>query len=169
MTDTRPWYREPLVWLIIAFPLTAVIGGIATYIIADRTKDGLVVDDYYKQGKEINRTLERDVAAARLGLHGTLTLDAKAHAVVLRLQAKAPAALPSAITLRWLHATRAGLDRSQLMQRQKDGHYRAEFPELKPGHWYIQLEAQDWRLQGALHVPTETVVELRVPDLRPAG
>jgi hypothetical protein len=167
MTDIRPWYREPLVWLIIAFPLTAVIGGIATYIIADRTKDGLVVDDYYKQGKEINRTLARDVAAAQLGLHGALTLDASAHAVVLHLQAKSAQSLPPAITLRWLHATRAGLDLSQTLQRQKDGRYRAVFPVLNPGHWYVQLEAQDWRLQGSLRVPVETVVELRAADLRP--
>lgn len=167
MTDSRPWYREPLVWLIIAFPLAAVIGGIATYIIADRTQDGLVVDDYYKQGKEINLALARDTAAARLELRGALVLDAAKQAVILRLQAKAPEMLPPVISLRWLHATRAGLDRSQTLQRQKDGHYSAEFPELGTGHWYIQLEAQDWRLQGSLRVPDETTVELGAPDLRP--
>ena len=167
MADIRPWYREPLVWLIIAFPLAAVIGGIATYIIADRTQDGLVVDDYYKQGKEINLALARDTAAARLGLHGTLALDVARHAVILRLNASTLQALPPEISLRWLHATRAGLDRRQTLQILKDGQYSAEYPVLGTGHWYVQLEAQDWRLQGSLRVPDETVVEFRASDLRP--
>jgi len=169
MSTPRPWYREPLVWMLIAFPLTAVIGGIATYIIADRTKDGLVVDDYYKQGKEINRTLARDEAAAHRGLHGTLTLSAREQSVALKLAAKPGERWPASITLRWLYATRAGLDQIQELKLVKAGHYRAVLPTLGPGHWYVQLEAEDWRLQGSLHVPSETTVTLQVPDLRPAG
>lgn len=161
MTDIRPWYREPLVWLLISFPLTAVIAGIATYIIADRTKDGLVVDDYYKKGKEINKSLARDDAAARLGLHGGLRLDANGRQVVVTLTADRRDALPPAITLRWLHGTRSGFDRHQELQRQPNGDYRTDYPELAPGHWYVQIEAQDWRLQGSLHAPAETGLELR--------
>ena len=161
MQDIRPWYREPLVWLVIAFPFIAVVAGIATYIIADRTEDGLVVDDYYKKGKEINKSLARDYAATRLGLHGGLRLDAKAQQVVVILAADRRDALPPVVTLRWLHGTRSGFDRNQELQRQSNGDYRADYPELAPGHWYVQLEAQDWRLQGSLHAPGETRLDLR--------
>ncbi len=168
MSEIRPWYREPLVWLLIAFPLAAVIGGIATWIIAARTHDGLVVDDYYKRGKEINMSLARDQAAAQLGLRGELRLDAASHMVVVILTARNTQTLPDVVTLRWLHATRGGLDLSQELRRQQDGGYRADFPELPPGHWYAQLEAQDWRLQGSLRVPAETRLDLKPGDVAPA-
>ena len=161
MPDIRPWYREPLVWMVIAFPLIAVIAGTATYVIADRTKDGLVVDDYYMKGKEINKSLARDYAAARLGLNGGLQLDAQNHQVIVNLTAHRRDTLPAIVTLRWLHGTRSGFDRDQELRRQPNGDYRADYPELVPGHWYVQLEAQDWRLQGALHAPAETRLELR--------
>lgn len=30
----RPWYREPMLWLVIALPAAAVIGCVATVLIA---------------------------------------------------------------------------------------------------------------------------------------
>lgn len=157
MNDTqRAWYHEPMVWLLIAIPLTAVLVGIGIYVIAERTHDGLVLDDYYKKGKEINLTLARDQAALRAGLHADLLLESAAQQVHVTLTARQPERLPDEITLRWLHATRAGFDRSQTLARTAPGRYRAAFPELAPGHWYVQLEAQDWRLVGTLRVPQET-------------
>jgi len=165
MIEHRPWYGEPLVWLLIAFPLTAVIAGTATYVIADRTRDGLVVDDYYKKGKEINLSLARDQAAARLGLTAQLQLDATAQQVVVELSARDNARLPDRVTLQWLHATRSGFDRAQELARGQDNRYRAAFPELAPGHWYVQLEAQDWRLQGSLHAPAETRIDFKPSEI----
>lgn len=33
---TRPWYREPMVWLVLALPAAAVIGSLATVLISLR-------------------------------------------------------------------------------------------------------------------------------------
>ena len=166
----RPWYREPLVWLIIAFPLTSVIAGFTTLYLAESTKDGLVVDDYYRKGKEINMLLARDQAAARAGLRAELHLDGARQRVILDLQVDRIAP-PALLTLRWLHATRAGFDRTQELHRGADGRYQATFPALVPGHWYVQLEAQDWRLQGSLRVPDETRLLLApvIPVAEPAA
>jgi hypothetical protein len=160
MTVLRSWYREPLVWLLIAFPLTAVLAGFATLYIAVKTHDGLVVDDYYQKGKEINKSLARDRAAAQHGLAAGLWLNATTQEVIVNLKAGASVDLPDKLDLRWLHATRAGFDRTQALHRAADGSYRAVFPELAPGHWYAQLEAQDWRLQGSLQVPGEVRLQL---------
>ena len=59
----KPWYREPWVWLMIALPASAVVGGIITIYLAVSTSDGLVVDDYYKRGKAINLDLRLVVRA----------------------------------------------------------------------------------------------------------
>lgn len=165
MSAIRAWYREPLVWLIITFPLTAVIAGFFTLYLAIISKDGLVVDDYYQKGKEINMSLARDRAAARHGLHADVHLDAAKQAVVVRLGAASGRPLPDRLELRWLHATRAGFDRKQMLMRSPDGRYRGAFPELAPGHWYVQIEAQDWRLQGSLRVPAEARLDLKPPDI----
>ena len=38
----RPWWREPYVWLVIGGPLTVVIAGIATVVIAVKNPDPLL-------------------------------------------------------------------------------------------------------------------------------
>jgi hypothetical protein len=160
MNAIRAWYREPLVWLIIFFPLSAVIAGFFTLYLAIISKDGLVVDDYYQKGKEINMSLARDRAAARHDLRAGVTLDAAKNNVVVQLSAAKDQPLPDRLELRWLHATRAGFDRTQMLIRSPDGLYRSSFPGLAPGHWYVQVEAQDWRLQGSLRIPGEVRLEL---------
>src|SRR4030067_502823 len=75
--------------------------------------------------------------------------------ISLQLSAAKDQPLPDRLDLRWLHATRAGFDRTQMLIRSPDGSYRGVSPELAPGHWYVQVEAQDWRLQGSLRIPGE--------------
>ncbi|MDO8597525.1 MAG: FixH family protein, partial [Sulfuricaulis sp.] len=128
----RPWYREPFVWLLIAFPLTAVIVGFVSLALAIRSDDGMVEDDYYKQGMTINRVLERDKAAAAQDLTGTVELDAARHELLVRLTARQALALPDNIQIKLMHATRAGFDRSLVLPRHADGTYRAPLPEFVP-------------------------------------
>ncbi|MEW6332173.1 MAG: FixH family protein [Pseudomonadota bacterium] len=160
---THHWYREPLVWLVIAFPLTAVVAGFITLALAINSDDGVVEDDYYRRGKEINRVLARDQAAATRGLEGRVELDETQHQLQIRLTARAQATTPDNVEIKFLHATRSGIDRMLVLARQPDGSYRAPLPELAPGHWNVQLAAQDWRLVGSLRIPKE-----RGLDLRPA-
>jgi uncharacterized protein len=167
MKAVRAWYHEPLVWLIITFPLTAVIAGFFTLYLAIISKDGLVVDDYYQKGKEINKSLARDHAAAQHGLRAGVHLDAARQEVVVQLSAAKGQPLPDRFALRWLHATRAGFDRTQMLIRSPDGRYRSVIPELAPGHWYVQIEAQDWRLQGSLRVPADTRLDLKPAAIAP--
>jgi len=162
--DTHRWYREPFVWLLIALPAASVIAGFVMLGLAIHSDDGLVEDDYYRRGKEINRVLARDRAAAHLGLEGALELDPARRTLSLALHAQNETGYPEAIEMRFLHATRAGLDKSLLVPRHADGAYRAPLPALEPGHWHVQLAARDWRLVGTLQVPGAARLALR-----PAG
>jgi uncharacterized protein len=155
------WYREPFVWLLITFPLTAVIAGFATLWLAVTTDDGLVEDDYYRHGKEINRVLARDQAAATRGLLGRVELDDAGQQLSIRLTAREAAAIPDNVELKFLHATRGGIDRTLILARETDGSYRAPLPELAPGPWNVQLAAQDWRLVGSLRIPKDRGLDLR--------
>ena len=155
------WYRQPIMWLVVLLPLTAVIGGFVTLALAIHSDDGLVEDDYYKRGMEINRALDRDRAAAAHGLVGTLELDDARHELRVRLDAPRPMASPENLELKLMHATRAGLDRTVVLARAVDGAYRLPLPALAAGHWDVQLAAQDWRLTGSLHLPGDRRLDLR--------
>ncbi len=139
-----PWHREPLVWLVIAFPLAAVIGGFWTLYLAIRSWDGLVVDDYYKQGLEINKVLARDEAAQRAGFAATVTSDGGL--LTVRLSSTAETDLPPRIKVSFIHATRAGLDRQLEIPATGHGLYRAPLGELPPGQWHVHIETAAWRL-----------------------
>ena len=65
----KPWYRQFWPWFLMALPGAAVIGGITTVIVATIDRDGLVKDDYYKEGLAINRDLARaNIEAVRPGM-----------------------------------------------------------------------------------------------------
>lgn len=53
----KPWWTHGHVWLVIAGPAIVVVASIATLVLALRTPDPLVSQDYYRQGIEINKTL----------------------------------------------------------------------------------------------------------------
>ncbi len=52
-----PWWKFPLVWMVIAGPAAVVLAGFYTLWLAVRAPDPVVAQDYYRQGIEINKTL----------------------------------------------------------------------------------------------------------------
>jgi len=140
--------------------MTAVIGGMITIYLAVTTSDGLVVDDYYKRGKAINRDLARDDAAARYQLRATIELDLRDNRMQLQLES-ATAELPKILTFSLLHPTRPGRDQVISLLHAGDGVYDGAIDEVGRGNWYLQLEADDWRLSGDMQIPlTDTIVLL---------
>ncbi|MEN8108542.1 MAG: FixH family protein [Pseudomonadota bacterium] len=154
----RPWYREPWVWLLIALPMTAVVGGMITIYIAVTTSDGLVEDDYYKRGMAINRDLARDRAAADHRLQAHLDVDLNYRRVTLSLQSQGYD-LPDMVSLAFLHPTQAGHDQTLELQKVDVDRYSGTVSGLMHGNWHVQLSADDWRLSGTLQLPqAKTVV-----------
>ena len=144
--EPTPWHKERYVWLIIFFPMLAVIGGIITIILAIRSNDGLVVDDYYKQGLEINRTLERDQTAADYSLKADIKFFPAREEVTIKLTANSEFKYPGQLQVSFLNATRAGMDKTVNLI-QTEGHiYRGSLPELSIGKWYVHIEMDDWRI-----------------------
>ncbi|MDH3316040.1 MAG: FixH family protein [Gammaproteobacteria bacterium] len=153
-TPARAWYRHPLVWMIIAIPGSAVLVGIAMLVLAAASYDGLVVDDYYKRGLEINRDLERDRAAASLGLSAGVVFDASNQTIRVGLiSGNSRALLPDRLTLRLVHPTRSGLDQIVDLRLAGGGRYSGTLAGLESGHWHLQLETASWRLVGRMPVP----------------
>lgn len=154
-------------WLMVALPMTAVIGGMITIYLAVSTSDGLVVDDYYKRGKAINRDLARDGAAARYQLKATIDIDLRDNRMQLLLESMV-AELPETLTFSLLHPTQPGHDQVIILQHAGEGLYYGAIDELARSKWYLQLEADDWRLSGSMQIPqSESLVLLPVEVSQP--
>lgn len=160
-SEGGPWYRHSWPWFIVILLGTTVVAGISTVFIAVRGADPLVADNYYRDGKAINRTLAAD-------------REATLREVVARVQPAGPVALeleilgeaPASLRLELSHVTRAELDRSLRLNRTADGSY-AGSESLPEGVFYLTLMPDDagasWRLRRRIALPTDAVLVLE-PD-----
>lgn len=53
-----PWWKFGHVWLILAGPVVVIVAGFVTLWLAVHNPETMVAEDYYRQGIEINKTLE---------------------------------------------------------------------------------------------------------------
>lgn len=149
---TVPWYRQAWPWFLISLPAAAVLAGSATWYLAWRSNDGLVAQNYYKQGLEINRSIESQQLARQLGLSAVLQMpDGKIH---LRLSAVREITLPPKLVLNIISPAREGFDKRVELLRNGDA-YEAPLPVLTPGHWNLSLadEAGTWSILGTAILP----------------
>jgi hypothetical protein len=158
--ESGNWKREPLVWLLIAIPATAIVMGLIMLALAIQSWSGLVVDDYYQKGKQINRVLARDKRAWELGLQADLSL-ANDGVIILRFDPTGPVPHGEDIELSLVHATRPGLDRRELVHRLHDHLLAASTPPTGEGRWNVYLQTSEWRLTGSWHYPGTNRVTLR--------
>ena len=156
----KPWYRQPYVWMLILIPFSSVVMGAVAVTLALTSDDGVVVDDYYKRGLEINRVLERDRAALRYSLAGTLKLKPARDRVEFTLSAGESFKGPEVLHLGLFHATRRGFDRQLSLRRSSLNNYAGTLPQLVAGDWHLQLEADDWRLIGKFNMPRDREVRV---------
>jgi hypothetical protein len=150
-SEVIPWYSVPMMWLVVGIPAASVLGGVAMIILAINNDDGLVDDDYYKDGMEINRILDRDRRAFELGLRAQYQLSPGS--IEVRIFNAPEVEMTNMPELKLLNATRQGLD--QVVQLHKDfgDNDTGPLEPLPAGRWYITLGTANWRLTGSLQIP----------------
>jgi len=153
------WKREPLVWMLIAIPFSAVIMGVVMITLAIQSWSGLVVDDYYKKGKQINRVLARDKFAYELGLAAGLKIETDG-SIEIRFDPEVQFIPGDKIVLELVHATMPGLDQQLIMQKRDTHLLRGEIRLPGSGRWNLFLQTGDWRLTGSLQYPQQATAEL---------
>ena len=160
--ESLPWYRLFWPWFIVAIPLMAVIMGLTTMLLAVSTSDGLVVDDYYKQGLAINRILARDQKAKDLQITALVRIDLLTGKVHMQLEKSGENSDSDILHLRLLHPTRSNLDIDVAMRSDNSSGYTTVIKPPAAGKWYllVEPETQDWRLTKPIKLPGETYVRL---------
>lgn len=149
-TRSKPWYREPWPWILMAGPAIVVVAGFVTAWLAVRSSDGLVEDDYYKQGLAVNQRQARDHAAAERGLSAELIAGASGLDLRLFLSAQERFVAPESLLLKVVHPTRAGADQSVVLKKDAAGFYVGRLMAPLKGRWHVLLEddGRTWRIAG---------------------
>ena len=164
----QPWYRHPWPWMLMAGPFTAVVAGLFTAYLAVSSNDGLVDDDYYKQGLAVNKLTERDQQARSLGLQAEVMQAADGGALRVLLRGAPTTTLPESLLLRITHPTRAGVDRSVELKSEGGGIYAGRLDAALAGRWHVSLEdrARSWRLTGDWFPEKSPVLQLSAARAR---
>lgn len=156
-TSPPPWYKQFWPWFLISFPAIAVVAGIATIIIAVKSDDGLVKDDYYKAGLAINQTLELKQKAQALNLNAVVNWDTLTQIITLKLTGEM-LEQPPRLTMQLAHTTRANHDQTVTLFLSPDKKsYTGKINPVKTGRWIIILEPEQrtWRINGRVILPKQ--------------
>lgn len=141
-----PFYKEPLVILLIAIPFAAVIWGGVMLTLAFSSKDSLVSDSYYKQGVSYTENKELDQNARVYDLKADI--EFKESEIMLTLQGKLENE-PASLQLKLIHPTLEEQDITIFMQRLADGLYGGvnETPINEKRHVWLSSPEQHWRIR----------------------
>jgi uncharacterized protein len=157
-----PW-RNPMVWLMVGLPSTAVVAGIATLVIAMRAGGGDVISEEVQRTAQIQTTeLGPDERAAALKLSAVLSVHNTDGAATLELlpasgvfvdgataERRAYRARPLRLLLQ--HPTRAAEDRELRLLPTATG-WRVDDALDSSHDWRLQVlpEGGAWRLRARL-------------------
>jgi len=53
--DNKPWYTFPMVWFVIALPMTAVVASIATLVIAAKNAPQVIEHNISYKTKQVDK------------------------------------------------------------------------------------------------------------------
>lgn len=156
----RPWWKEPMIWLIAGLPTVAVIASITTYFIAAHEPDGLVKANYQKEGfAMVAPSTPADRLAAELGLTARLTARNGQFELTLRGDL---ATRPKQLALTFVHPTQENQDIHILLAHSRELSYIAPTPDMGSGKRILVLEPEDraWRITGHWTAPFSGMTEL---------
>ncbi len=147
-----PWYREPWPWLLMSGPAIVVVAGIFTAVLAVRTQDGLVADDYYKQGMSVNKDISRDLNAKTADIQAEVLIDPAAQRVVLDVRHISPKT--ETMNIIFARATVSGKDRRVTLRRSGQNTFIGALTPLEIGKWYATLDddSHAWRLVNSVNI-----------------
>lgn len=154
------WYREPWAWFVLFFPMLAVIAGISTFIIFNNNAPSMVSDDYYKDGKKINKDLSKYEAAVKRNITFELTFN---DGVAEFTKRSGDIMKNQAIKISFFHVTLEKYDMEELVSASGNGSYRVTMPaDMLEGKWRVRIESFDgaWRLQKYVTFPNSQLIIL---------
>lgn len=146
------WYKEPWCLFILGILLVTFISGIYFVNLAFNLPHDLVKDDYYKEGKAINKQIEKLILAKQLDLKANLSIDSQT--LRLDLSGNVPQ-LPKTLILDFIHPTLSQKDFTVTLTAtgMQEGLYEANLPITIENKWYLDLytEVNNWKMKAEIN------------------
>lgn len=157
-----PWYRQFWFWFVFGPLIFIIIMCGFTVSIALNNADDVIIDNYYKEGRMINQTLDQDKRAHALGLSAELRFDRSTGEVILKFPhlPTDPPLVPETLLLFMGHPVKAARDQQVLLKSIGAGQYRGELSVEPEYSWYLTLypvtdlaqrNQAEWTLSGDIN------------------
>jgi hypothetical protein len=129
-------------------PAVVVVAGLATAVIAARTSDSLVTEDYYRQGMAINSVLRLERQASELGVVAHMSFRDR----IVRIELPSSVPASAALHLALMRPSRATQDEAIDLLPVERNVYEGVLRSAPRGVTRIALEDRErtWRLDGAM-------------------
>jgi hypothetical protein len=145
-------YKEPWFWAVMGPLLVVIMVSLSMAGVAIWGADDRVTDDYFKEGRMINKHFAAEALAMSLAVRGSLEFDFTTAEVFAQVEAKK---LPAELELTLSHPSAAAQDMTLVMQRVGEGRYRADLPTLNQGRWYLIIGNHQASADDRWQVSTE--------------
>ena len=164
---SRPWQKEPWFWFVMAPLIVVVLVSSVTVTLAVKFADDTVIDNYYKEGRMINQSLEQDKRALQWGLTADMSWRAESDELVVALHSDT-IPMPASLSV-WLdHPFDERQDIFLVLERRDDSHFSAPLV-AQDTKWYVTLapeqaeaerSAAPWRLRTEVNFTERAAIKL---------
>lgn len=148
-SEHKPFWKTPLMWLVIGLPLASIVAGVSLVVIAVRSGGADAVPDEVRRMSQVQTTdLALDEQARARGLSAVVRM---ADGVVEVIPVTGDFRRQAPLQVLLQHPTRAA-DDVRIDLAPSDAGWRAELA-VDDGHdWIVQLASPEdgWRLHGRL-------------------
>ncbi|WP_052481002.1 FixH family protein [Gilvimarinus agarilyticus] len=168
----RPWQKEPWFWFVMTPLIVVVLVSSVTVTLAVKYADDTVIDNYYKEGRMINQSLEQDKRALQWGLTADMNWQAESGQLVVALHSEL-IPMPASLSL-WLdHPFDERQDKFLILERSGDSHFTAPlaahdtlwYATLAPEQAESERRAAPWRLRTEVNFTERAAISLAPPAL----
>ena len=123
------------------------------------TDDGLVIDNYYQDGKHINQALARDEAARDWQTQVHLVFDLETRVLSADLSSNDMAQVDT-LACPLMYPTRSDFDQQLTLHRGPDGCLHGDLVRLTEARWVVQVGTQHRRLVGRINLTQTATLDL---------
>ena len=151
---------NPVLWLVIALPLLAVVASLASLALAVTRGDSELPKDYHWEGAALDSDQQRLALAERAGIGATVSYQADTQRCAIALHGAAPAQL----RLELVHPTDPRADRRVTLAH-TGATYEADCAGLPAAHWWLEVsdDTGRWMLRGRTVGRLQPPVQLGAP------
>jgi hypothetical protein len=158
MTDTNEnqgnW-NQPWLWFTLAPLILSVVLGLTMLNISFHIQDGLVTDEYSKEGLAINERIEKEEKAKELGLTANIQISQESGELYLELNGKLDV-YPDTLILEIIHPIIKDQDAKVVLTRTGASNYTGMPQVILDSKRYIRLHElhnEQWVLKGEITFP----------------